>query len=69
MNVLLQKMVNNMREEYDVKALNPRKNPYAKAIKKPITMNVSITTIDYFKGLAQETGIPYQTMVNYYLDE
>lgn len=62
-------MVNNMREEYDVKALNPRKNPYAKAIKKPITMNVSITTIDYFKGLAQETGIPYQTMVNYYLDE
>lgn len=62
-------MVNDMREEYDVKALNPRKNPYAKAIKKPITMNVSITTIDYFKGLAQETGIPYQTLMNYYLDE
>lgn len=58
-----------MREEYDIKALNPRKNPYAKAVKKPITMNVSVTTIDYFKALSDESGIPYQTLMNYYLDE
>lgn len=58
-----------MREEYDIRALNPRKNPYAKAVKKPITMNVSVTTIQYFKDMSEETGIPYQTIMNYYLDE
>ena len=62
-------MVIDMREEYDVKAMNPRKNPYAKSLKKPITMNVSITTIQYFKDMSEETGIPYQTIMNYYLDE
>ena len=46
-----------MREEYDVKALNPRKNPYAKSLKKPITMNVSITTIQYFKDKVPILGI------------
>ena len=35
-------MVIYMREEYDIKALNPRKNVYAKTLKKPITMNVNI---------------------------
>ncbi len=58
-----------MREEYDIKALNPRKNPYAKGLKKPVTMNISITTIQYFKDMSDETGIPYQTIMNYYLDE
>lgn len=58
-----------MREEYDIKALNPRKNPYAKAAKKPVTMNISVTTIQYFKEMSEETGIPYQTIMNYYLDE
>ena len=58
-----------MREEYDINALNPRKNPYAKALKKPVTMNVSVATIQYFKDMSEETGIPYQTIMNYYLDE
>ena len=58
-----------MREEYDIKSLNPRKNPYVKSNKKPITMNVSVSTLDYFKALSEETGIPYQTLMNYYLDE
>lgn len=58
-----------MREEYDIKELNPRKNPYTKALKKPITMNVSVTTIEYFMTMSDETGIPYQTIMNYYLDE
>lgn len=38
-------------------------------MKKPITRNVSITTIQYFKDMSEETGIPYQTIMNYYLDE
>lgn len=63
------RMVIIMREEYDIKTLNPRKNPYAKNMKKPITMNVSVSTINYFKSLSEESGIPYQTLMNYYLDE
>ncbi len=59
----------DMREEYDIKALNPRKNPYAKKIKKPVTMNMSVTTIEYFKAMSDESGIPYQVLMNYYLDD
>lgn len=58
-----------MREEYDIKTLNPRKNPCAKNMKKPIIMNVSVSTINYFKSLSEESGNPYQTLMNYYLDE
>lgn len=59
----------DMREEYDIKALNPRKNPYAKKIKKSVTMNMSVTTIEYFKAMSDESGIPYQVLMNYYLDD
>ena len=38
-----------MREEYDIKNLNPRKNPYSNRLKRPITINVNNDTIDYFK--------------------
>ena len=62
-------MVNDMRDEYDIRKLNPRKNPYAQGVKKPITMNVRVSTIDYFKNMSEETGIPYQVLMNYYLDE
>lgn len=56
-----------MLEEYDIDKLNPRKNPYAKELKKQITMNVSPIVIAYFKAEAEETGIPYQTLINLYL--
>lgn len=59
----------DMREEYDIKALNPRKNPYVKKIKKPVTMNMNVTTIEYFKAMSDESGIPYQVLMNYYLDD
>ena len=58
-----------MRDEYDISKLNPRKNPYIKANKKTITINVSVTTIDYFKDMSEKSGIPYQTLINFYLDE
>ena len=56
-----------MREEYDVKNLNPRKNPYANKLKKQITINVDSSIIDFFKNLSDDTGIPYQTLINLYL--
>ena len=54
-----------MREEYDFS--NARKNPYAKKLKKQITINIDAATVDYFKTLSTETNIPYQTLINLYL--
>ncbi|MCH5298484.1 MAG: BrnA antitoxin family protein [Ruminococcus sp.] len=54
-----------MREEYDFK--NARKNPYAKKLKKQITINIDSEIIDYFKAQANASGIPYQTLINLYL--
>ena len=62
-------MVSDMMEEYDIKELNPRKNPYAKKLKQQVTMNMNVTTVDYFKLISSESGIPYQTLINLYLDE
>ena len=56
-----------MRDEYDIKSLNPRKNPYAKALKQQVTINIEADTVSYFKGLASETGVPYQTLINLFL--
>ena len=58
-----------MKDEYDIKSLNPRKNPYSKKIKQQITINLNTDTVDYFKAMASESGIPYQTLINLYLDE
>ena len=56
-----------MRDEYDFsKAV---KNPYAKKLKKQITINIDSNTIDYFKDLSSDTGIPYQTLINMYLTD
>lgn len=56
-----------MREEYDIEALNPRKTPYSKKLKKQITINIDNDTVDFFKGQSEESGIPYQTLMNLYL--
>lgn len=58
-----------MRDEYDIKKLNPRKNPYAGKLKKQITMNINVETVDYFKLMSEENGIPYQTLINMYLSD
>ena len=56
-----------MREEYDFsKAI---KNPYAKNLKKQITINIDSNTIDYFKSQSDCLGIPYQTLINLYLTD
>ena len=56
-----------MRKEYDIDKLNPRKNPYAKELKKQVTIKIAPSVINYFKDEATETGIPYQTLINLYL--
>ena len=56
-----------MREEYDFS--NARRNPYAKRLKKQITINLDADTVAYFKDMAGESGIPYQTLINLYLSD
>ena len=54
-----------MRDSYDFK--NSKRNPYANRLKKQITIRLDEDTIDYFKGLSEEKGIPYQSLINLYL--
>ena len=56
-----------MRKEYDIDKLNPRPNPYARELKKTVTIKMQTTIIEYFKEEAGKTGIPYQTLINLYL--
>ena len=56
-----------MKKEYDLTKMKRRKNPYAKKLKKQITIRLDEETIQYFKGLAEETGMPYQNLINLYL--
>ena len=56
-----------MKAEYDLSKLKSRKNPYAKKLKKSVTMRLSEDIIDYFKEMAEEAGVPYQSLINLYL--
>lgn len=56
-----------MREEYDFS--NARRNPYAKQLKKQITINIDIDAIEYFKKQSELVGVPYQTLINLYLKD
>ena len=56
---------NKMKKHYDFS--NAKKNPYSKKLKKQITINLCEEVLDYFKELSDETSIPYQTLINFYL--
>lgn len=56
-----------MKKEYDFS--KARRNPYARRPKRQVTIRLDEGTIGYFKDLAEETGIPYQTLINLYLRE
>ena len=54
-----------MRKEYDFSRARP--NPYAKRLKRPVTIRLDEPTLAYFRGLAEELELPYQTLINLYL--
>ncbi len=54
-----------MRKEYDFS--NAKKNPYAKKLKKQVTIRLDEDTIKYFKELSEKIGMPYQNLINLYL--
>jgi len=55
----------SMRKEYDFS--NARKTPYATQLKKQITIRLDEDSIGYFKGISEQVGIPYQSLINLYL--
>jgi len=56
-----------MRKEYDFS--KSIRNPYTKYLKKQVTLRLGIDVVDYFKKLSEETGIPYQNLINLYLQD
>lgn len=54
-----------MRKHYDFS--NARRNPYAKRLKKQVTIRIDEPTLAYFKDLGERVGMPYQTLINMYL--
>ena len=54
-----------MRYDYDL--TNAIKNPYSDRLKKQITIRLDDAVIAYFKEMADQTGMPYQNIINYYL--
>ena len=56
-----------MKAEYDLSRMKSRKNPYASRLKKSVTMRLSEDVLVYFKNMADETGLPYQSLINLYL--
>ena len=56
-----------MKAEYDFSKMKSRKNPYAAKLKKPVSMRLSEDVVDYFKDMAGDAGVPYQSLINLYL--
>ena len=54
-----------MKSHYDFSKSKP--NPYVRKPKRQITIRLDGATVDYFKGLAEGAGIPYQNLINLYL--
>jgi uncharacterized protein (DUF4415 family) len=54
-----------MRKEYAFS--QSRKSPYAKQLKRQITIRLDTSAVDYFKALAVELGMPYQNLINLFL--
>ena len=54
-----------MRKHYDFS--KARRNPYAKRLKKQVTLRLDQPTLSYFKDLGERVGMPYQTLINMYL--
>jgi predicted DNA binding CopG/RHH family protein len=56
-----------MRDEYDSSQSVP--NPYLKKLKKQVTIRLEEDVVNYFKQLSEEVGIPYQSLINLYLQD
>ncbi len=58
-----------MKAEYDLSTMKSRRNPYARQLKKQVTLRIRPDVIAYFKAMSEETGVPYQSLINLYLQD
>lgn len=58
-----------MRKQYDFSQMKSRRNPYAAKLKRSVTIRMGDDVVEYFKKLSEETGIPYQSLINLYLKD
>ena len=58
-----------MQDQYDLSKMKSRPNPYAKRLRKQVTLRMSLDVVEYFKQMAEDTGIPYQSLINLYLQD
>ncbi len=56
-----------MKKSYDFS--KSIRNPYVKKSKKQLTIRLDEDTIEYFRSLSEDSGIPYQSLINLYLRE
>ncbi len=56
-----------MKAEYDLSKMKSRPNPYAKRLKQQVTLQLGTDVLEYFKTMAEETDIPYQSLMTLYL--
>ena len=56
-----------MRTEYEFSKMKGRRNPYARLLKKPVTIRLGADVVDYFKSMANQLEVPYQNLINLYL--
>ena len=56
-----------MKTQYNLSKMKSRRNPYAAKLKKSVTMRLSEDVVQYFKNMAAEAGVPYQSLINLYL--
>lgn len=55
------------KQEWDLSKMKSRPNSYAKRLKRTLTLRLNPDVITYFKTMSEETGIPYQSLINLYL--
>lgn len=58
-----------MRKEYNFSKLKEASPKYLKLLRESVTIRLDTGVINYFKKLAEETGVPYQSLINYILRE
>ncbi len=58
-----------MKAEYDLSKMESRRNPYARHLKQQVTLRIRPDVIEYFKAMAEDTGIPYQNLISLYLQD
>ena len=58
-----------MKKQYDLARMKRRRNPYVKRLKRQVTLRMGTDVIQYFKQMAEDTGIPYQRLIDLYLSD